>query len=200
LEPFVRRPDGERVAYATLGSGPPLIRPPGWISNIETSWESPSGTASRTPTRRLAEKRTVIWYDRHGCGLSDRNRTDFTLDDDLVDLETVVDHLGLRRFSLFGLSSGGATSMLYAAHHSEKVSRLILYGTGACKDPDYHREFGTLHLIGDLIRNDWALASRVLANMFSPSGASADFVAPAEQATRRLRHAGGGRHPLGDYV
>ena len=56
---------------------------------------------------RLAAHITIVFYDRHGCGLSDRDRTDFTLDDDLLDLDAVAEKLALESFALFGNSGGG---------------------------------------------------------------------------------------------
>jgi pimeloyl-ACP methyl ester carboxylesterase len=47
------------------------------------------------------------------------------------DLETVVDTLGIERFPLLGISQGGAIAIRYAALHPERVTRLVLYGTGA---------------------------------------------------------------------
>ncbi|MEJ2727237.1 MAG: adenylate/guanylate cyclase domain-containing protein [Deltaproteobacteria bacterium] len=81
--------------------------------------------------QRLAQHMTVIFYDKHGCGQSDRNRKDFTLESELLDLETVVDHVGFEEFSLFGTSMAGSISIAYAARHPKRVTRLILYGTFA---------------------------------------------------------------------
>jgi pimeloyl-ACP methyl ester carboxylesterase len=44
------------------------------------------------------------------------------------DLECVVEAVGLERFSLLGISQGGAVAVEYAARHPEKVERLVLYG------------------------------------------------------------------------
>jgi len=44
------------------------------------------------------------------------------------DLETVVDALGLERFSLLGISQGAAVAAAYAARHGERVEKLVLHG------------------------------------------------------------------------
>jgi pimeloyl-ACP methyl ester carboxylesterase len=49
----------------------------------------------------------------------------------VLDLETVVDSIGLKRFILLGISQGGATAIAYTVRHPEKVSHLILYGAHA---------------------------------------------------------------------
>src|SRR4051812_27618755 len=61
--------DGARVAYATLGDGPPLLLPALWISHLELDWTFPD---VRAFLGALAQRRTVIRYDRLGTGLSDR--------------------------------------------------------------------------------------------------------------------------------
>ena len=61
--------DGRRVAYATVGSGPPLVLPAMWISHLEEEWEFPE---VRAFIEALAAEHTVVRYDRLGTGLSDR--------------------------------------------------------------------------------------------------------------------------------
>jgi pimeloyl-ACP methyl ester carboxylesterase len=80
--------------------------------------------------RRLAEYRTVVLYDRHGCGFSDRNRTDFTFEDDMQDMEAVAGAVGSREVDLLGVSFGSGPTITYAARHPELVRRLVLYGAG----------------------------------------------------------------------
>jgi pimeloyl-ACP methyl ester carboxylesterase len=53
----------------------------------------------------------LIRYDERGCGLSDWEVPCFTFDDWVDDLETVVDAAGLDRFSLLGVSQGGAVAV-----------------------------------------------------------------------------------------
>jgi RNA polymerase sigma factor (sigma-70 family) len=181
---FVTRPDGDRIAYALIGNGPPLVRPPGWISHLEVEWDNPLHPYGRHVTERLAEKRTVIWYDRHGTGLSDRNRTDFSLRDDLIDLETVVQETGLHDFEMFGISDGGPTALAYASRHPEMVRSMVLYGSSASRSPARFQGFAIRHVIAELIRTDWQLASRALSDLFSPSFVSAESMAFAARLLR----------------
>lgn len=121
---FCLSPDGTRIALATEGKGPPLVRVNNWFTHLELDWGSP---VWRHWSEALVEKRTLVRYDPRGSGLSDRNVTDFSLDAMVSDLEAVVDALGLRRFALMGLCQGGAVAVAYAARHPERVSRLIAY-------------------------------------------------------------------------
>src|SRR5512147_871254 len=98
---FCTAPDGVRIAYAVVGSGPPVIRVPPWVTHLELLWALPSYRAS---IERLAEHFTVVTIEKRGNGLSDRNVTDFSPEARLADLETVVDDLKLRTFALDGYS------------------------------------------------------------------------------------------------
>lgn len=123
---FCTNPEGERLAYATIGNGPPLVRAAHWITHLDYDWHSP---VWRHWLEGLARGRTLVRYDERGCGLSDHDLKEWSLDAFVEDLETVVDALGLERFPLLGLSQGGPVAMAYAQRHPERVSRLILVGT-----------------------------------------------------------------------
>jgi pimeloyl-ACP methyl ester carboxylesterase/DNA-binding CsgD family transcriptional regulator len=121
---FGTAPDGVRIAFATAGEGPPLVRVNNWFTHLELDWSNP---VWRHWSEALAERRMLVRYDPRGSGLSDRDVPDVSLDALVSDLETVVDSLRLRRFSLIGLCQGGAIAITYAARHPERVSRLVLY-------------------------------------------------------------------------
>jgi pimeloyl-ACP methyl ester carboxylesterase len=119
---------GAAVRYATSGGGPPLVKAANWMSHLEFDWRS---LVWRHWLVALSEQRTLVRYDERGCGLSDWEAEDFSLDAWVRDLETVVDTLGLERFPLLGISQGGPVAVAYAVRHPEKVSHLILYGSCA---------------------------------------------------------------------
>jgi DNA-binding SARP family transcriptional activator/pimeloyl-ACP methyl ester carboxylesterase len=125
---FCSTPDGVRLAYGVSGQGPPLVKASNWLTHLDYDWESP---VWRHWWRGLSRRHTLIRYDERGCGLSDWDVSDFNLDAWVRDLETVVDTLGIERFPLLGISQGGAIAIRYAALHPERVTRLVLYGTGA---------------------------------------------------------------------
>jgi class 3 adenylate cyclase/pimeloyl-ACP methyl ester carboxylesterase len=166
MEPQIRfctSADGIRIAYAAVGEGPPLVTTP-------SSWESMSFVLQNRVGGRfyeaLAKRYTVIRYDRRGVGLSDRERTDFTLQADLEDLETVADGLALKRFALMGSFHLGPAVIVYAARHPHRISRLILYGTYACGRV-LTREDVKRSLMS-MVRSHWGIASRTLADMTAP--------------------------------
>src|SRR5947209_1083211 len=122
---FCRSGDGVNLAVATCGNELPLVRSGTWLTHIQRDWESP---VWEPLFRRLAERFCLVRYDPRGCGLSDRQAPDISLDGFVRDLETVVDSLGLERFALFGTSQSAAVSIAYAARHPDRVSKLVLSG------------------------------------------------------------------------
>ncbi|MGZ5384697.1 MAG: alpha/beta fold hydrolase [Acidimicrobiia bacterium] len=122
---FCTSPDGVQIAYAVVGSGPPLVKAPNWMSHLEYDWKSP---VWRHLLQKLASDRTLVRFDQRGNGLSDRQVDDISFDRFVQDLETVVDTVGLDRFPLLGISQGCAISVAYAVRNPDRVSALVLYG------------------------------------------------------------------------
>src|SRR6266511_3090373 len=120
--------DGVRIAYATVGGGPPLVKAANWLSHLEFDSHSP---VWRHWIRELSRHHTLVRYDERGCGLSDRVVEEFSLEAWVRDLEAVIEASKLERFPLLGLSQGGPIAITYAVRHPEKVSHHILYGSYA---------------------------------------------------------------------
>jgi DNA-binding SARP family transcriptional activator/alpha-beta hydrolase superfamily lysophospholipase len=116
--------DGVRIAYSTVGHGPPLVKCANWLNHLEFDWESP---VWRHWMEELSRDRMLVRYDERGNGLSDWNVDDISFEAFVRDLETVVDAAGLERFALFGISQGVGVSIAYAVRHPERVSRLVLH-------------------------------------------------------------------------
>jgi pimeloyl-ACP methyl ester carboxylesterase len=122
---FCTNSDGVRIAYATTGKGPPLVRAAHWLTHIEFDATSP---VWRHWVTELSCSHTLVRYDGAGCGLSDWEVADLSFETWVRDLVAVVDAARLRRFVLLGISRGGAIAVAYAARHPERVSHLVLYG------------------------------------------------------------------------
>jgi class 3 adenylate cyclase len=123
---FCKTSDGVRIAYATVGQGPPLVRVLGWLTHLEYEWENPRW---RRTWGGGATRFSLTRYDGRGMGLSDREVSDFSIDALVRDLEAVVDALGHEKVALYGVSQGGPVAITYAVRHPERVSHLILYGS-----------------------------------------------------------------------
>jgi DNA-binding SARP family transcriptional activator/pimeloyl-ACP methyl ester carboxylesterase len=117
--------DGVRIAFASAGSGPPLVKTANWLNHLEFDWQSP---VWRHLLHELIADFRVIRYDERGNGLSDWKVDDFSIDALVCDLETVVDAAGLDRFPLLGISQGCAVAISYAVRHPERVTRMVLHG------------------------------------------------------------------------
>jgi len=124
---YTKTIDGVNIAFWTLGEGMPLVVMPSlpW-SHIQLEWQNPGW---RRWYERLAEKRKLVRYDGRGTGLSDRNVADYSVDAYMLDLQAVVERLGVQRFVLFGPTTAGPLAIAYAARHPETVSRLVLWFT-----------------------------------------------------------------------
>jgi pimeloyl-ACP methyl ester carboxylesterase/DNA-binding CsgD family transcriptional regulator len=126
---------------------------------------------------RLARNRRLVRYDARGCGLSDWDVPEFSLDVWLRDLEAVVDAAGLKRFSLLGISQGGPIAIAYAVRHPERVSRLILsgaYARGYMQRSPTPAQAEEWRLLLDMMRIGWgrdtAAFRQVFTSMFVPDG------------------------------
>jgi pimeloyl-ACP methyl ester carboxylesterase/DNA-binding CsgD family transcriptional regulator len=174
---FCTAADGTRIAIASIGAGPPLLRAAHWLSHVEHDLHSP---VWRPWLAELARDHHYIRYDQRGCGLSDSAVADFSLDAWVGDLEAVVDSLGLRRFPLIGMSQGGAVAIAYAVRHPDKVSHLVLpgaYGRGALQRATSDAERLEAETLVNLIRLGWgrnnAAFRQVFTNQFIPGGTPA---------------------------
>lgn len=117
--------DGVRVAYMSLGDGPPIV----FTSNIFgdlTGYRGGWPHLKEVTDRLVHLGWRVIRYDVRGMGYSDRNVADVELAGRVLDVQAVVAALGLDRFALAGLDIGAATAVAYAAGNHAKVSRLLL--------------------------------------------------------------------------
>ena len=155
-----REVDGRRVAYATVGEGPPLVMPAYWGSHLEVEWGFPD---YRAFVEALAATRTVIRYDRLGTGLSDRVRPDNP--DVEAELRTLAAVIADREpVSLLGISWGACVAAAYAARHPVRSLALVggfTHGAGAAPEPLREAILAT-------VRAHWGTGSRMLADVWVP--------------------------------
>jgi class 3 adenylate cyclase len=125
------------IAYQVLGDGPfDVVLTPGTVSHVELYWDV-AGMAALL--RGIAEHARLIFFDKRGTGLSDRDVGVPTLEERSDDIRAVMDAAGSQRAVLFGASEGVPMSVVFAASHPGRVSALVLYG-GLARNlwaPDY---------------------------------------------------------------
>ncbi len=166
---FAAVPDGGRVAYATAGEGPPLVMVPGWLSHVRELWTHPSAAAALA---KLADGHRFVWWDRLGCGMSDRHLVRPSIEGDLAQLVAVLDALAIDRCDLLGYSFGGPPAVAFAHQHPERVRHLVLYSTygrGAELADD-----AMFDALIELVRTGWELAAATLAALFLADGTADD--------------------------
>jgi pimeloyl-ACP methyl ester carboxylesterase/DNA-binding CsgD family transcriptional regulator len=171
---YVRTTDGVRLAWAEAGSGPVLIKAANWLTHLEYEWESP---VWRHWIRFFSDNFHYIRFDERGCGMTDLNIGDLSLERWVEDLEEVVAAANPQEpFTLLGMSQGGPVCVAYAVKHPERVSRLVLYGAyarGVFRRGDPKQE-SFYRAIVELVRVGWGSHNpafrQVFTSRFIPGG------------------------------
>lgn len=169
--------DGARLAYATTGAGPPLVRVANWLTHLEHDFRSP---VWRPWIEALSDGRELLRFDLRGSGLSDRDPGKADLDTWVGDLEAVVDDAGLERFPLLGICQGGAIAAAFAARHPERVSALVLhdaYASGGLVPDAPARKAEEVRSLTRMIEIGWGRGTEafreLFAKLFMPDGGEA---------------------------
>ena len=164
---FTTSADGTHIAWSRHGTGPPLVRAGTWLTHLDLDWSSP---VWRHWLDALGQHFTVIRYDERGSGLSERAPNGYSMEAWVADLEAVVTAARLNRFSLLGVSQGGATAVEYAAAHPERVENLILwgaYGRGAVARDPAEEDREERNLRWQIMRVGWGRDDPVFRRVFS---------------------------------
>jgi class 3 adenylate cyclase len=161
---FCTTSDGVRIAYATVGQGPPVVYVPGPFSQFKFMAHEPRVASM---WQQIAANRGLVLFDRRGTGMSGRDVRDFSRVALVRDLEAVINHLKLRRLALIAWDMAGVVAIEYAHRHPEKVSHLILCGSFA-RGQDVGTPETNEALIR-LIRGGWDVASEMLPAILVPS-------------------------------
>src|SRR3990172_2718356 len=156
---YAQTSDGVSIAFWTGGEGTPLVYMPLLFGHIQLEWQI---AECRRWYERLVEKRQLVRYDPRGFGLSERNVSDYSLDAFMLDLEAVVDRLGLERFALCGPIHFGPVAIAYAARKPERVSHLVLWCTYA-RASDWLRSPQS-RAARSLIGQDWTFFTETVAH------------------------------------
>lgn len=113
--------DGTTLRYEILGSGDPVILTPGGRMSMDVP-------GLRPLAERLAERMTVILWDRPNTGGSDFNfsgRTESAMSSD--HMAGLIKHLDVGPTVIAGGSSGSRVSILCASRHPEVAKRVVVW-------------------------------------------------------------------------
>jgi pimeloyl-ACP methyl ester carboxylesterase len=160
---------GLTLRYEELGEGDPALVLHGWGASRE---------AARPMTRAAATLRHAYGLDLPGFGESDLPPEPWGVGDYAELVLAFMDELGLDRVDLIGHSNGGRIGIWIAAHHPERIAKLVLVDSAGIRPkrgPRYYRKVGM------------AKAGKYAARLLGPPG-------------RRLQERLRGRAASSDYA
>ncbi len=111
--------------YEVHGEGKPLVLLNGIMMNT-LSW------AEHIPD--LKDHYQVITYDMRDQGQSNRLEEGYRIDVHAEDLKKLLDHLGIKKANILGVSYGGQVALIFSLGFPEMVEKLILSNTAAHVD------------------------------------------------------------------
>jgi pimeloyl-ACP methyl ester carboxylesterase len=177
---FCTTRDGVRLAYATSGTGPLLVKAANWLNHLDFDWHSPIW---RHWLRELGSEHRLVRYDERGTGLSDWTVDSLDFDSWVGDLEAVADAVGAERFDLLGISQGVAVAIAYAVRHPARVRRLVLFGgyaRGWRKRPNHPEAAERRQALLTLTRLGWNQDNPAFRQVWT-----SQFVPDADEAQSR---------------
>lgn len=169
---FTTAPDGVRIAYESVGEGPPVLLIHGFASDRVQNWKAPGWYDT------LAEAGwRVVAMDCRGHGESDKPHEPAMYAHGLMaaDAVAVMDAAGLEAPAVMGYSMGGHLGMRLLVDHGPRVGRLVIGGVGE----NYFKP-------GRFARDAIAAALEAPDRCAIPEGVGRRFRAFAEQAGKDL--------------
>jgi 3-oxoadipate enol-lactonase len=145
------------IHYRVRGEGPPVLGIMGF--GLDQRYWSATIPA-------VIERHSFITFDNRGTGRSGRGA--ITLEDMEADAIGVLDHLGIERAVIFGVSMGGTVAQRIVLDHPERVEALILALTWARPIEFMRRQHALARAILDG-GGEEALFQASLVRMFTPA-------------------------------
>src|SRR5271168_2047656 len=111
------RINGVELAYELRGEGAPLVM----IHGAQGDQSMFAGLAEV-----FAEDYRVLTFDQRGSGLSGKPDMPYSIAMLADDTAALMDHLGIARAHIIGVSMGGMIAQEFALRHPNKVRSLVL--------------------------------------------------------------------------
>ncbi|HEY8767739.1 MAG TPA: adenylate/guanylate cyclase domain-containing protein [Dehalococcoidia bacterium] len=157
---YVKTSDGVSIAYYDIGRGAPLVALP-YIPWSDVRSEFVAMNFKFHP--RLAAEHRLIHYDVRGAGLSQRGVADFSPAGLQLDLDAVINAVGLDQVSLYAELNVARLALAYAAAHPERVDRIILWA-GFARGSDFWA-LPRLKAVQSLYEQDWELYTETFSQV-----------------------------------
>ena len=179
--------DGDHVAYATRGSGPPdIVLVSNFLTDVESMWDAPF---MGRYLEHLARYGRMIWFDQPGTGHSDPIFGEMPSIETFADtVEVVMDAAGVERAALLAWDLATAPAVMFAATRPERTSALVTVGGSArwLADDGYPGiPEGELDALVEQLIGAWGKPA--YGRFLAPS--MADDPASCEAVGRWMRHA-----------
>lgn len=129
---------GQRFSYDdTGGAGVPLVLSHGFL--MDSDMFAPQVHA-------FSGRHRVITWDQRGHGRTASSDEPFSYWDSADDLAALLDHLGVERAVIGGMSQGGFVALRFALRYPERTAGLVLIDTQAGKeDPEKTIQYDLMH-------------------------------------------------------
>ncbi|HEY4887554.1 MAG TPA: alpha/beta hydrolase [Candidatus Dormibacteraeota bacterium] len=121
----------------TGGAGLPLVLSHGFLMDSDMF---------QPQVHALSGARRVITWDQRGNGRTASTPEQFSYWDSADDLAGLLDHLGVERAVLGGMSQGGFIALRFALAHPERTAGLVLIDTqSGQEDPEKTMQYDLMH-------------------------------------------------------
>ncbi len=163
---FCKASDGARLAWSSVGEGPPILKLSNWLNHLEYEWDNPLWMHW---IEALSQGHRLIRYDQRGNGMSDWDVGPPTIEQMADDVCAVADAAGVERFDLLGISQGSMIGVVFASRYPERVRRMALVngfaaGWTHAKDADYRERWEAMVT---LMKTGWGQDNPAFRQLFT---------------------------------
>ena len=169
----VTRIDDIQMAYTDAGMGRPVVLIHGYPFN-RSLWNE--------QVAELSHSYRVIVPDLRGFGESDASEGPATMDRMAQDVALLLDHLGISRAVIGGLSMGGYVALAFYKQFPSRVLGLILADTRAQADTEEGKQTRAQQAEKALAEGMAGIADAMLPKLLTP-----DTVSKRPEVVKRVR-------------